>query len=208
MVKMTLNLIIQQLKSSLQQQNQVLGAREDNTAFIDADGSDAHIDMYATQKDDECDNSVCKNTATQTYDLQANGRSSIDATDNQGIETYQINDGCDDTDYQTTTIDCTNISTQLVRLISGTPQSGPTSAVPNNDASITFDTDGNMLVDQSNNCEFGQYDCRNTADTQVNAFAAGTSKIDLDEIKQDVYSVNNCDNLNTRLSGMSDQSKF
>jgi len=184
------------------------GATSSNTATIDADGSDAHIDMYATQFNDECDDSTCTNTGTQTYDLQANGRSSIDASSNQGLQLYQTNNGCDDTDSGTVTIDCINNSNQLVRLVSGNPQSTTTGVVPNSDASIKFDTLGNMEVDQDNNCDFGQYDCRNTADTQVQVSALGTSNIKMDNIVQNVDSTNNCDDLNTALSTSSTNPSF
>jgi hypothetical protein len=167
-------------------------ATSSNTATIDADGSDAHIDMYATQVNDECDDSTCTNTGTQTYDLKANGRSSIDASHNQGLQLYQTNN-CDDDDTGTLSIACDNISTQLVTLVSGAPNS-------NDDASIKFDTLDNMVVDQYVNCDFGQFDCKNTATTNVNAFAGGTGSINMDNIEQDVDQTSNCNDLNTQLT--------
>src|SRR5918994_607060 len=174
-------------------------ATSSNTATIDADGSDAHIDMYATQVNDECDDSTCTNTGTQTYDLKANGRSSIDASHNQGLQLYQTAN-CDDDDTGTLSIACDNISTQLVTLVSGTPGATATTTPPNDDASIKFDTLDNMVVDQYVNCDFGQFDCKNTATTNVNAFAGGTGSISMDNIEQDVDQTGNCNDLNTQLT--------
>jgi hypothetical protein len=167
-------------------------ATSSNTATIDADGSDAHIDMYATQDNNLCDDSTCTNLGTQTYNLQANGRSSIDASSNQGLQLYQTNDGCDDSDLGTLSIDCINDASQVVKLVAG-------AAGTNNDASITFDTLDNMVVDQYNNCDFGSLDCRNIGQTLVDATAIGTSSMDIDNVEQDIYQTNNCDDLNTAI---------
>jgi hypothetical protein len=167
-------------------------ATSSNTATIDADGSDAHIDQYATQENIECDDSNCINTGVQEYNLQANGRSSIDASHNQGLQLYQTNNGCDDDDTGTVSIDCINDASQVVKLVAGAPNT-------NNDASITFDTLDNMVVDQYNNCDFGSLDCRNIGQTLVDASATGTSSMKIDNVVQNIDQTSDCDNLNTAI---------
>jgi hypothetical protein len=161
-----------------------------NTAKVLADGDGKDVRFTMTQTNDECDDTFCGNEAYQYYDLIASGNTKIDVTHNSGFNVEQTNNGCDDRDVDFE-IDCTNYAEQGLDIsTSGTGY-----------ASVFYDSkdpddDTNDIV-QTNNCDFGDFDCYNTAYTYVDIGAVGTSKVHFDDVVQDVSQGNNCEDLFT-----------
>lgn len=161
-----------------------------NTAKVLADGDGKDVRFTMTQTNDECDDSYCENKASQYYDLVASGNTKIDVTHNSGFNVEQTNNGCDDRDVDFE-IDCTNYAEQGLDIsTSGTGY-----------ASVFYDSkdpddDTNDIV-QTNNCDFGDFDCYNEAYTYVDIGAVGTSKVHFDDVVQDVSQGNNCEDLFT-----------
>jgi hypothetical protein len=160
-----------------------------DTATVDADGDGKDVRFTMTQTNDECDDSFCDNGANQYYNFLASGGSKIIADHNSGFNVVQTNNGCDDDDGDFT-ISCVNKSLQGLDI----QTSGTTAQVFYD--SLDPDDDTNDVI-QTNNCDFGIYDCVN--DAAVNTFikASDTSKVTFDDVVQDVSQNNNCEDLKT-----------
>ncbi|HSF00960.1 MAG TPA: hypothetical protein VLA48_08715, partial [Nitrososphaeraceae archaeon] len=162
-----------------------------NSANVDADGDGNDVEFRMDQFNDECDNSDCSNSASQQYEVLAQGTSRVDISSDTGFTVNQLNNGCDNFDNQglTDEVRCFNSSTQELNILTPNPSSTTT-----NRATVIYDTLGPSTTEQTTDCEFGDINCANTAESFVNIGAIGTSRVDMDDIEQDVSQYIDCDN--------------
>jgi hypothetical protein len=156
----------------------------DDHSAVDADGRGKDVQFEIKQKNDRCADTMCFNTANQGYNFIASDFSEIDVSSNTGLKSVQKNNGCVDNDGDFT-IECSNISNQILSI----------AAVDN--AFVKYDSLGSNDARQSNNCDFGIFGCKNSADITVAIGSTGTSLVNLDNTVQDVKQTNNCVNLNS-----------
>jgi hypothetical protein len=160
----------------------------EDTSTVDADGDGKDVRFTMTQTNDECDDSSCNNYADQSYEIFAANTGKTILDHNSGFNVIQTNNGCDDDDGDTD-IDCINDSDQGLKITNhGTGTVFYDSKDP--------DDDTNDVI-QTNNCDFGEFDCINDANTFVSIEAIQNSKVNFDDVVQDVNQNNNCDDLNT-----------
>jgi hypothetical protein len=156
----------------------------DDHSAVDADGRGKDVQFEIKQKNDRCNNTSCFNTANQGYNFIAADFSEIDVSSNTGLKSLQKNNGCDDNDGDFT-IECSNVSNQILSI----------AAIDS--AFVKYDSLGSNDAFQTNNCDFGIFGCKNSADTTVAIGSTGTSVVNLDNTVQDVKQTNTCVNLNS-----------